>query len=62
MRTSKNDIPFRKEFKPQTTDEIFEISAISTEQSPTYIIKDLDKEEVRGNFYEKELRKSTELR
>ena len=62
VRTSKNDIPFRKEFKPQTTDEIFEISAISTEQPPTYIIKDLDKEEVRGNFYEKELRKSTELR
>ena len=30
VRISKNDIPFRKGHKPQFTDDIFEISAIST--------------------------------
>ena len=43
-RISKNDIPFRKGYKPQFTDEIFEISAKSTKKPPTYIIKDLAKE------------------
>ena len=57
VRISKNDIPFRKGYKPQFTDEIFEISAISTKKPPTYIIKDLEKEEILGKFYEKELRK-----
>ena len=53
MRISKNDIPFRKGYKPQFTDKIFEISAVSAKKPPTYIIKDLDKEEILG----KELRK-----
>ena len=57
MRISKNDIPFRKGYKPQFTDEICEISTICTKKPPTYIIKDLDKEENLGIFYEKELRK-----
>ena len=48
VRISKNDIPFRKGYKPQFTDEIFEISVISTKKPPTYIIKDLDKEEILG--------------
>ena len=60
VRISKNDIPFRKGYKPQLTDEIFEISAVSTKKPPTYIIKDLDKEEILGKFYEKELRKCSD--
>ena len=60
MRISKNDIPFRKGYKPQITDEIFEISAVSTKKPPTYIIKDLEKEEILGKFYEKELRKCSD--
>ena len=60
VRISKNDIPFRKGYKPQFTDEIFEISAISTKKPPTYIIKVLDKEEILGKFYEKELRKCSD--
>ena len=60
VRISKNDIPFRKGYKPQFTDEIFEISAVSTKKPPTYIIKDLDKEEILGKFYEKELRKCSD--
>ena len=50
---SKNDIPFQKGYKPQFTDGIFEVSAISTAKPPTYIIKDLEKEENLGKFYEK---------
>ena len=57
---SKKSIPFRKGYKPQFTDEIFEISAISTKKPPTYIIKDLKKEEILGKFYEKELRKCSD--
>ena len=30
VRISKNDIPFRNGYKPQFTDEIFKVSAIST--------------------------------
>ena len=60
VRISKNDIPFRKGYKPQFTDEIFEISAISTKKPSIYIIKDLKKEEIPGEFYEKELRKCSD--
>ena len=56
VRISKNDIPFQKGYKPQFTDEIFEISVISTKKPPTYIIKDLQKEEILGKIYEKVLR------
>ena len=56
VRISKNDIPFRKRYKPQFTDEIFEILAKSTKKPPTYIIEDLEKEEILGQFYEKELK------
>ena len=56
VRISKNYFSFRKGFKPQFTNEIFEISALSTKKAPTYIIKDLEKE-ILGKFCEKELRK-----
>ena len=62
VRVSKNDIPFRKRYKPQFTDKIFEISAISTIKPPTYIIKDLDKEEILGKFYEKGAEKMFRLK
>ena len=60
VRISKNDNPFRKGYKPQFTDEFFEVSAISTKKPPTHIIKDLDKEEILGKFNEKELRKCSD--
>ena len=60
VRISKKDIPFRKGYKPQFTDETFEVLVISTKKPPTYIIKDLDKEEILGKFYEKELRKCSD--
>ena len=62
VRISTKDIPFQKGYKPQFTDEIFETSAISTKKPPTYIIKDLDKEEILVKFYEKELKKYSDIR
>ena len=53
VRISKNDIPFRKGYKPQFTDEIFENLAVSTKKPPTYIIKDLEEEEILENFMKK---------
>ena len=53
VRISKIDNPFRKRYKPQFTDRIFEISAKSTKTPATYIIRDLEKEESLGKVYEK---------
>ena len=53
VRISKYDLPFRKGYKPQFTQEIFEIVAIATKKPPTYTKKD-EEEVIRGKFYEKE--------
>ena len=55
VRISKYDLPFRKGYKPQFTQEILEIVAIITEKPPTYTIKDEQEEITRGKIYDKEL-------
>ena len=55
VRVSKYDLLFRKGYKPQITQEIFEIVTITTKKLPTYTIKDEQEEVIRGKFYEKEL-------
>ena len=55
VRLSKNDLLFRKGYKPQYTQEIFEIVAIATKKPPSYTIIDEQEEVIRGKFYEKEL-------
>ena len=57
VRISKNDLPFRKGYKPQFTREVFEIVAIATKKPPTYTIKDEQGEVIQGKFYQKELNK-----
>ena len=42
----KRDILFRKGYKPQFTDKIFEISALSTSKPTKYVIKNLEKEKI----------------
>ena len=37
---SKYDLPFRKGYKPQFTQEVFEIVAITSRKPPTYTMKD----------------------
>ena len=55
VRNSKYDLPFRKGYKPQFIQEVFEIVAISSKKPPTYTIKDEQDEIIGGNFYQKEL-------
>ena len=57
VRILKNDLPFRKGYKPQFTREVFEIVAIATKKPPTYTIKDEQGEVIQGKFYQKELNK-----
>ena len=54
VRISKYDLPLRKKYKPQYTQEFFEIVAIATKKPPTYPIKG-EQEVIRGKFYDKEL-------
>ena len=55
VRISKNDLPFRKGYKPQFTREMFEIAAIATRKPTTYTIKDEQDEIIQGKFYQKDL-------
>ena len=55
VRISKYDLPFRKDYKPQFTREVFEIVAIATRKPPTYTIKDEQDEIIQVKFYQKEL-------
>ncbi len=55
VRISKEDIPFRKGYRQQFTDEIFEIYDIATTNPVTYRLKDSTDELILGKFYEKEL-------
>ena len=55
VRISKYDLPFRKDYKPQFTREVFEIVAIATRKQPTYTIKEEQGEITQGKFYQIEL-------
>ena len=55
VRISKYDLPFRKGYKPQFPQEIFEFVAIATKKPPTYTIKGEQEEVILGKFHEKEL-------
>ena len=55
VHISNYDLPFRKRFKPEFTQEFFEIVAIATKKPATFTIKDEQEEVIRGKFYEKEV-------
>ena len=57
VRIWKYDIPSRKGYKPQFTEEVFEIVAISSRKPPTYTTEDEQDEIIRGKFHQKELTK-----
>ena len=54
VRISKQNLPFRKGYKPQFTNEIFKIVALATRKPPTYDIQDEQGKVIKGKFYEKE--------
>ena len=49
------DSPLRKGYKPQFTQEVSEIGAISSRKPTTYLMKDEQDEIIRGKFYQKKL-------
>ena len=55
VRIWKYDLSSRKGYKPQFTQEVFEIVGISSRKPPTYTIKDEQDDIIRGKFYQKEL-------
>ena len=55
VRISKQDLRFRKGYKPQFTNKIFKIVSLTTRNTPTYNIQDEQGEVIKGKIYEKEL-------
>ena len=54
-RISKQDLPFRKGYKPQFTNENLKIVSLAARKPPTYNIQDEQGEGIKGKLYEKEL-------
>jgi hypothetical protein len=57
VRISKVKRTFEKGYLPNFSKEIFAISKQIPRDPPVYKLKDLDGEELKGTFYEKELQK-----
>ena len=55
VRISKYNIPFRKGYKPQYTNEVFTIGKVYMTSPPTYEIIDNNGEPIMGKFYQQEL-------
>ena len=61
VRISKYKIIFAKGYTPNWSEEVFVISKINNKfHAWTYIINDLNDEEITGSFYEKELQKTNQ--
>ena len=60
VRISKYKNIFAKGYMPNWLEEVFIISKIKNTVSWTYVINDLNGEEIIGTFYEKELQKSNQ--
>ena len=57
VRISKHKNIFVKEYTPNWSEEVFISSKIKNKVPWTYVINDLNGEEINGSFYEKELQK-----
>ena len=60
VRISKYKNIFAKEYTPNWSEEVFVVSKIKNTVPWTYVINDLNGEEIIGTFYEKELQKTNE--
>ena len=60
VRISKFENVFAKGYTPYWSEEIFIIKKIKNTVPWTYVITDLNEEEIAGNFYEKELQKTNQ--
>ena len=57
VRVWKYKIIFAKGYSPNWSEEVFVISKIKNTVPWTYVINDLNSEEITGDFYEKQLQK-----
>ena len=60
VRISNNKIIFAKDYTPNWFEEIFVIKKVKHTVLQTYIINDLNGEEIVGAFYEKEVKKANQ--
>ena len=60
VRISKYKSIFAKRYTPNWSEEVFVISKIKKTVPQTYVINDLNGEEIIGTFYEKELQKTNQ--
>ena len=60
VRISKYKNIFAKGYTPNWPEEVFIISKIKNTVPWTYVINDLNDEEITGTFYEKELQKTNQ--
>ena len=60
VRISKYKNIFAKGYAPNCSEEIFIVNKIKNTVSWTYVINDLNNEEIIGSFYEKELQKTNQ--
>ena len=61
VRISKYRNIFAKGYMPNWSKEVFIISKIKNTAPWTYVINDLNGEEIIGTFYEKELQKTNQI-
>ena len=60
IRISKYKNIFAKGYMPNWSEEVFLVSKIKNTARWTYVINDLNGEEIIGKFYEKELQKTNQ--
>ena len=60
VRISKYKNIFAKGYTPNWSEEVFVINKIKNTVPWTYVINDLNGEEIIGSFYEKELQKTNQ--
>ena len=60
VRISKYKNIFAKGYKPNWSEEVFVVSKIKNTVPWTYVINDLNGDEITGTFYEKKLQKTNQ--
>src|SRR6266516_3405264 len=60
VRMKQTKRVFKKGYEPSWTEEIFTIASLYPSDPPTYILKDLAREEIKGKFYEQEIQPITQ--
>ena len=60
VKISKYKNIFAKGYTPNWSEEVFVVSKIKNTVPWTYVVSDLNGEEITGSFYEKELQKTSQ--